>query len=237
MAVAAAFASACTSDGRSRSTAAIILTGGRARRLAGALPATGGKAACLVKGTPLLCRVLEAVAPVAADVFTVGGVFPPLIPVRQVLSLVHVPDRQVGAGPLAGLRDGLVAIHQRCHEAGHTLPECVLLLACDLPWLAPEMLRGLRNRMPDNQIDTQWVIPMVLDHPQFLCSVLRPTLLEPLEAFLATGERDLKGFAAGLDQANTRGVVRIPAADWQLSDPTGAAAADIDTPADLEQAQ
>ena len=90
-----------------------------------------------------------------------------------------------------------VAIHQRFHQTGRSLPTSVLLLACDLPWLSPEILHALRGCLPDNRPDIQWVIPQVVDHPQFLCSVLRPTLLESLEAFLATGKRDFKGFAAG----------------------------------------
>lgn len=218
-------------------TAAIILTGGLARRLASALPPTGGKAACLVQGIPLFTRVLRAVAPVASNVFAVGGVLPPAAVLEQMPSLVHVPDSQPGSGPLAGLRDGLVAIHEWCHEAGHDLPPCVLLLACDLPWLSPNILHELRSRLPDNQLNTQWVIPAVMDQPQYLCSVLRPALLKSLEAFLATSRRDLRGFAKRLAQADTHRVVMISASDWQQSDPAGAAAADIDTPGDLEKAQ
>jgi len=236
MAVPATSASACPSVDRGQETAAIILAGGRARRLAGALPATGGKAACLVKGRPLLSRVFAAVAPVVDHVFTVGGDLPPAV-ARELPGLIHVPDRQLGAGPLAGLRDGLIAIHQRYQEAGHSLPAGVLLVACDLPWLSAEMLHGLRGRLPENRLATEWVIPVVLDHPQFLCSVLRPTLLDSLQAFLATGKRDLRSFATGLAQTDPYRVVMIPATVWQQSDPTGAAAADIDTPADLEQAQ
>lgn len=212
--------------------AAIILAGGAARRLGEKRPA-GGKAACKVAGESLLGRVAAAVAPVIAELVVVGGDPLPTELQERFGGLRQRVDSQPGSGPLAALLDGLADICRRRLMAGQPLPPAVLLTACDLPLLRPALVQTLLDRLPPAAADPAWVIPQVGRQPQYLFSVCRPQLLGPLEAFLATGRRDLRGFATALVEQNADRVVMIPPTTWRQIDPIGAAGRDIDTPADL----
>jgi len=212
--------------------AAIVLAGGAGRRLGKKQPA-GGKAACEVAGETLLGRVVAAVAPVIAEIVVVGGEPVPADLRDRFPSLRQLADSQPGAGPLAAIRDGLVNICQSRSTAGEPLPSAVLLAACDLPLLRPSLVRALLDRMLPAADDPAWVIPQIGSRPQYLFSVCRPQLFGPLQVFLATGRRDLRGFAAALVEHDADWVVMIPPTIWLQIDPVGAAGCDIDTPADL----
>jgi len=212
--------------------AAIILAGGAARRLGAARPA-GGKAACDVGGETLLGRVAAAVAPVIAELLVVGGDPLPADLRKRFGGLRQLADSQSGAGPLAAVRDGLADICHRRSLASRPLPAAVLLVACDLPLLRPSLVRALLGWLPPPPATAAWVIPEIGSQPQYLFSVCRPALLGPLEAFLATGRRDLRGFATAFAGQAPDQVLMIPPAAWQQIDPQGVAGRDIDTPADL----
>lgn len=213
--------------------AAIILTGGAGRRLAAVTPPQGGKAACRFRGEPLRHWVAAAVAPVARDLFLVGGQSPSPVWLQQFPGAVHVPDSVPGAGPLAGLHDGLVAVTQYRQQRGEPLPWGLALLACDLPLLTPALLTSLFAQVPRGAALPQWVIPVVDSQPQYLCSIIRLGVRDRLETFLQSGRRDLRGFAEAL-AAEQVAAVRLLAADcWQQIDPAGLVAEDVDTPADL----
>lgn len=94
---------------------AIVLAGGRARRLDGA-----PKPQLLVAGRRLLDRVLDAV-PDAVRIVVVG---PEQAAARPVLWCREEPP---GGGPVAALAAGLPL----------TSAPTVVLLAADLPWIAP----------------------------------------------------------------------------------------------------
>lgn len=105
---------------------AIVLAGGSAARLGGA-----DKPGLDVGGRTLLARAVDAVAE-AGRVIVVG---PPRELTRPVIWRREDPP---GGGPLAGLAAGLA-------EVG---AELVLVLAADLPWIAPaipELLDALRS--------------------------------------------------------------------------------------------
>lgn len=103
---------------------ALVLAGGQARRLGGV-----HKPGLLVGGIPLLHRVLAAV-PDARPRVVVG---PPQPVPPDVLVVRENPP---GGGPVAALWAGLPALV----DAGW-----VALLAGDLPFLAPAVLRALRH--------------------------------------------------------------------------------------------
>ena len=213
--------------------AAIILTGGAGRRLAAVTPPQGGKAACRFRGEPLRHWVAAAVAPVARDLFLVGGQSPSVAWLQQFPGAVHVPDRVPGAGPLAGLHDGLVAVTQHRQRRGEPLPWGVAFLACDLPLLTPAILAGLFAQVPCGAALPQWVIPVVDSRPQYLCSIIRPGVRDRLETFLHCGRRDLRGFAEALAAEQVAAVTLLAAECWQQIDPGGVVAEDVDTPDDL----
>lgn len=94
---------------------AVVLAGGSARRLGGA-----AKPQLYVGDRTLLDRAVDAVA-VAQQIVVVG----PAQPVgREVIFSREEPP---GGGPVAALAAGLT----------HTAAECVVVLAADLPWIAP----------------------------------------------------------------------------------------------------
>lgn len=102
---------------------AVVLAGGSARRLDGA-----DKPMLEVDGTSMLSRVLDAVA--AARIRVVVGPRRPLDPQRAgppEPTVVWCQEQPPGGGPVAGLAAGLP----------RTAAPIVVLLAADLPWIAP----------------------------------------------------------------------------------------------------
>jgi molybdenum cofactor guanylyltransferase len=112
--------------------AAVVLAGGRGRRLGG--PA---KPAIAVGGRPMLSRVLLAVA--AAEVRVVVGPpdLGPLVPpgVRVVL------EEPAGGGPVAALAAGLPSVPPEVDR--------IVLLAADLPLLTPAAVGRLLEALDD----------------------------------------------------------------------------------------
>lgn len=98
--------------------AVVVLAGGTSRRLDGV-----DKASLVLDGTPLLSRVLDAVA--GHEVVVVGPRRP--VPSGRLVTWT-VEDPPLG-GPLAGLAAGVEALHG-------TTSLWVLALACDLPHAA-----------------------------------------------------------------------------------------------------
>jgi len=203
---------------------AIVPAGGRSRRLAAAV-AAGGKAAVVLDGESLLGRVCRAVASEAGRVIVVAAAGQPLPPLEAAVEVVR--DSQPDRGPLAAVRDGL--LHALARGAR---PRVALVASCDLPDLAPAVVRLLveRARRPG----VSWVVPIVGGHPQVLVSALAGSLLETLAAGTGTpaSPRELLEAVATADPA---GVVRLPEPELVAVDPTLASFADIDTPADLRR--
>jgi molybdopterin-guanine dinucleotide biosynthesis protein A len=117
-------------------TAAAIVAGGRARRLAGA-----DKSRLVVEGRSIIARQIDALQQVADSLFVVAN-----DPDRFVdLGLAVVPDRVSDAGALGGLYTAVVS----------SPAPYVLVVACDLPFLDP----GLLARLADagRQGDGAWI--------------------------------------------------------------------------------
>ena len=162
-----------------KETAAIILAGGTARRLADKRP-PGGKAECIIGGQSLLSIVSGALVPVARLILVVGGELPK-VSSQELVPIRHIPDHQPGSGPLAAVRDGLRWIW---HEHSRSLPQFVILSACDLPSIKSSLVSEMVDRFPQDELSTRWVIPEVGKRLQYLFSVCRPTILQPLDSFL-----------------------------------------------------
>jgi len=208
--------------------AAIILAGGTARRLADKRP-PGGKAECIIDGQSLLSLVSGALGPVTRLILVVGGELPK-VSSQELVSICHIPDRQPGSGPLAAVRDGLRWIW---HEHSKSLPQFVILSACDLPSIKPSLVAEMVDRFPQDGLSTRWVIPEVGKRLQYLFSVCRPTILQPLDSFFAAGGRDFRSFVQYLQEHESTSIHVISDAIWRTIDPNGHAGSDIDTPADL----
>ena len=209
-------------------TAAIILAGGTARRLADKRP-PGGKAECIIGGQSLLSIVSGALVPVTHLILVVGG-DPPKVSSQELVPIRHIPDHQPGSGPLAAVRDGLRWIW---HEHSKSLPQFVILSACDLPSIKPSLVSEMVDRFPQDELSTRWVIPEVGKRLQYLFSVFRPTILQPLDSFFAAGGRDFRSFVQYLQEHESTSIYVISDAIWRTIDPNAHAGSDIDTPADL----
>lgn len=104
---------------------AVILAGGRAERLGGA-----DKPGAVVGGLPLVGRVAAAVRDARA-VVVVG-------PPRDMPGVVFTREDPPGGGPVPALRAGLAEVAS----------PLVVLLAADLPFVAPSHVRALLAAVP-----------------------------------------------------------------------------------------
>jgi molybdopterin-guanine dinucleotide biosynthesis protein A len=193
------------------SITAIVLAGGRARRLGQPKPSA------TVGSDTLLSRALTAVS--ALPTVVVG---PPelsdLIEDRPNVTLVQ--ESPPFAGPVAGIAAGwsLLGTHR-------PNPDWLILLACDLP-RAPEAIQRLLAALPDLDGDTAGVCLTIDDHPQWLCGIYRaPAVGEGLERLELAGGLDSIAVRALLGPLNLR---LVPDADG--------VGFDVDTPDDLRAA-
>jgi molybdopterin-guanine dinucleotide biosynthesis protein A len=173
--------------------------------------------------------VSGALVPVTHLILVVGG-DPPKVSSQELVPIRHIPDHQPGSGPLAAVRDGLRWIW---HEHSKSLPQFVILSACDLPSIKPSLVSEMVDRFPQDELSTRWVIPEVGKRLQYLFSVCRPTILQPLDSFFAAGGRDFRSFVQYLQEHESTSIYVISDAIWRTIDPNAHAGSDIDTPADL----
>ena len=156
----------------------LILAGGRSRRFG------EDKSRHVINGRAMIEHVVEAVAVVAeALLISVGadGAEVDCPPIRQVV------DRYADAGPLAGLHAGLAAAET----------PWLLAVACDMPFITPEVLRALTAvrgpkvdavvaRSPDGRL-----------HP--LCACYHQNIVPVVEAHLEAGTLAMHRLLDGLD--------------------------------------
>lgn len=207
-------------------TVGIVLAGGRGRRLEGPEMPAGGKAAVMLDGTSFLERVVAAVAGEVDRVLVVAAPGQPLPPLPAGVEIVR--DTEPGGGPLAAIRDGLVAAARAA-----PVPRAAFVTACDVPLLGGAVVRMLVAR--SRGTEAAWVVPEWHGHPQVLLSVVALELLPVIEAHLAAGRRDPRGLLFALEAAAPARVVRVAEVDLAAVDAAGDSARDVDTPEDLER--
>lgn len=152
--------------------AAVILAGGGGRRLGG--PA---KPALPVAGTPMLHRVLAAVAD-ASPRIVVGPV-----PVELPADVRSTTEQPSGGGPAAATAAGLALLPPGIGQ--------VALLAADLPLLTSSDLHRLRATLASDP-DLDGAVYVDRDNrPQWLCGVWRLAALSRRRAALPA---DLTGW-------------------------------------------
>jgi molybdopterin-guanine dinucleotide biosynthesis protein A len=214
-----------------QATLGIVLAGGGSTRLASAAATGGGKASLTFQGKTFLEHVVAAVAAEAGQTIVVaapGQTLPALDGVR----IVH--DRTPGAGPLAGIRDGLRAFVGVDHDAAP--PPCLAFVtSCDVPFLRREVVRLLIDTATES--DALWTVPVVHGHRQVLVSVMRVELLPRIDAWLAAGRRDLRGLFGEMARHDPRSVYEVMEKEWKAVDQGLASFVDIDTPEDLQRLQ
>jgi molybdopterin-guanine dinucleotide biosynthesis protein A len=196
---------------------AVVLAGGAARRLGGA-----DKPALPVGGRMLLDRVLTACA-AAGTTVVVGPRRPTARPVRWAR------ERPAGGGPLPALAAGLAALD----AVGPRLPEVVVLLAADLPFLTAATVSALVGAVVAEPSDGGAAEGVLLTDPggrdQPLAAAYRAEPLRRELALLATEHGGLGGLPLRL----LTGELALS----RMSDPTGEASFDCDTWADVATAR
>jgi len=210
----------------------IVLAGGGSTRLGSVAEATGGgKALLTFDGRTLLEHVVAAVA-VEVDRTIVVAAAGQMLPAIDGVRVVH--DLTPGAGPLAGIRDGLRAALAMDHATASP-PYRAVVASCDVPLVRREVVRLLIDVAMESH--ALWTVPIVHGHRQVLVSVMRVELLPRIDAWLAIGRRDLRGLFAEIAREDPRSIREVPEAACKVVDPTLESFVDIDTPADLERLQ
>lgn len=168
------------------------------------------KALQTVGGVEMARLVARALQVVADPVIAVGP--------HAGLGVEAVMDR--GGGPLAAMVAGWDALRSR----GFTGP--VVLAACDLPFIAPELFALLA----EHRQGFQAVIPVHGGRAQPLAAWYAPEALAVARDLVAGGERSMKALTARLE------VRLIPRSRWQAV-AGGRALNDVDTPRQLKDAR
>ncbi len=189
---------------------AAVLAGGESRRMG------RDKRAVAIDGVPMLRRAVLAVASVAGDVLVAcRAESPPSPEILRGLDVRLVHDRLAAAGPLAGLEAALAAARY----------DLVLVVAADMPWLEPAVLRLLVAEAvarPEAQI-----VALATDEaPQPLLAVYRRAALPTVTALLDSGVRPMRSLLAAVP------VAVVEPARWLPLDPTGQSARNVNEPGD-----
>jgi molybdopterin-guanine dinucleotide biosynthesis protein A len=169
------------------SVSAAVMAGGKSRRM-------GRDKAWLDvgDGRPIVQRVIDVLREVADEVFLVAN-----DERYRTLGLRVVPDRFPEGGALGGIATGIgAAAHDR-----------VLVAACDMPFLIPDMFRLLIERSEDADA----VVPKIADEYETLHALYTKACLPPIERALASGKMRVISFfgdvrVRALDEAELRRV-------------------------------
>ncbi|MET0772838.1 MAG: molybdenum cofactor guanylyltransferase [Candidatus Limnocylindrales bacterium] len=184
----------------------LVLAGGASRRMG------TDKRAVPIEGTPMLLRTIERLAGLPV-MLAIDPRDPPNVPLPAHVRVI--PDSRPGEGPLAALEAGLAAL---------TVPT-VLVVAADMPWVEPSVLRLLARRLASHaEVDVACLADSAGPRPLPL-AVRRAATLAHLTSLLDTGERRLRALLPG--------AAVIPPDEWRPLDPRQGTLRDVDVPADL----
>jgi molybdenum cofactor guanylyltransferase len=161
----------------------IVLAGGLGRRMGGV-----DKGLQVLRGKPMVEHVLARLAPQVSEIIINAN--------QNIDAYAAFGPRVVGdeisgfAGPLAGLHAGLKA-------AAHPL---VVTVPCDSPFLPLDLVGRLHSSLKENQLAVAKTGNQA--HPVF--ALVRRSVRENLEAYLAAGGRKIDAWYASL------AVVEVP---------------------------
>jgi molybdopterin-guanine dinucleotide biosynthesis protein A len=167
-----------------------ILAGGASRRMG------SDKAFVEVGGVAMIRRVIAAAA--GCEPIVIAPRTPPYL----ALGVPVYEDRLPGMGPLSGLHAAFAV----------TAADRVVLVACDLPLVRPELIRWLVGR---DDWEGDALIPTVGGYEQGLLAVYRRAGVERVEAAMRRGGVQFDTFRRGLKVA-TVGEREVSAVDADL---------------------
>jgi molybdopterin-guanine dinucleotide biosynthesis protein A len=187
---------------------AAILTGGRARRLAGR-----DKSRLLVGGETIMARQVRELKVVASEILVVGNEQERF----EALALPVVPDVRPGMGSLGGIYTALVsARHER-----------VLVIGCDMPFLTAAFL----SRVVEESVGVDIAMPRTQDGWQPLCACYHRRCEAAIARRLETGQLRV------VDMIPEFRVREIAPDDVARFDPYGDLLMNVNTPEDLSLAR
>lgn len=175
------------------------------------------KASLVLNGRTLLQRTVDAVSEVAGEIVVVVAPGQRLPPVECRRPLRTVEDPVEGHGPLVGIAVGL----------GSVTAPVALVVACDMPFLQPALLRLLAQRAAAGR---RLVVPIEGGQPQPLCSAFRREALKVVQAHIDAGDRKVMSVAGDLD------VDRVSPHEWAAADPGGRSFENVNTVEEFEAA-
>jgi molybdopterin-guanine dinucleotide biosynthesis protein A len=183
-----------------------ILAGGKSRRM--------GKDKLLLPfgSTTVLGTVRRAIEPLVQRLRIVGRE-----PSAAFAPLPSQPDLYPRLGPLSGIHAALATAEF----------DRVLIVACDLPFVTTEFLRGLVERLSP-ELDA--VIPCPGGEPLAVCAIYRTRCLETLTARLKRPDLAAREFARSLKARF------LDDSDLRTLDPSGRALLNLNTPRDYRRA-
>ncbi|MGC2049752.1 MAG: molybdenum cofactor guanylyltransferase [Gallionella sp.] len=185
---------------------AIILAGGDSQRMG------SDKANLLLDGRSLLQSVTATMRPMFPEVVVSSRQHRPDIELPQVC------DDPSCTGPLAGLVAGL----------GHITTAWAFAVACDMPFVVPEVIELLAQRRTGRQA----VVPVVQGYPQPLAAFYACDCREVIRAHLDSGGKNsLQAVLEKLD------VCYVDEAEMMAADPGLRSFFDLDTPQDVARAK
>ena len=185
----------------------VVQAGGKSTRMGG-----NPKALIELGGRSIVERVVAALTPAVDDVLVVTNT-PELY---AFLRLPMVADVYPDHGSLGGIYSGLRA-------AG----EIAFTVACDMPFLHPEVVRLVVERAGEGDV----VIPRVGEQLETMHAAYSQTCLPPIEARLRAGRLKIVGF---FDDVR---VVEIGAAEVARFRDPAIAFMNVNTPDELERAR
>lgn len=183
-----------------------IMAGGQSSRMG------ADKSFVLFDGRPMIEVVLEAVSGLGGETLLITNK-----PADYAhLNLPMVSDLYPDHGPLGGI---YTAVHAATHF--HTL-----VVACDMPWLNRPLLEHMITLCQTADV----IVPRWKKYPEPLHAIYSKACLAPIEAKLKAKRLKITGF---FGQVAVRFVERE---EIELFDRNGRSFANINSPADLQQA-
>ena len=188
-----------------------VLAGGRSSRMG------TDKSFVRVLGRPLIEHVLAQVAGVGDETVIITN----RPDDYAYLGLPLLADVLPGKGALGGLYSAL-------HAAGR---QQVLCIACDMPFIVRPLLDHLLSLRLSLRAECEAVVPRLAGQPEPFRAIYQRDCQAPIRAALDAGRLRVAGILAELS------VRYVDEAEIDRFDPAHLSFVNVNTPADLEQAQ
>jgi len=190
----------------------LLNAGGRSRRM--------GRPKALLRlpgnGEPLIHHIARRLHPLASGLVVVTHL-PAVCQALADLEPLCVADAYPDTGPLGGLATGL-----------HHTPAWALCVACDMPFVEPDLVRLLRHWATE-----EWdaVVPQAQGRLQPLLALYHRRCLGPIQAALQEGHYRMDRW---LHRVRTR---VVSSQELQAVDPLGRSFVNVNTPEDWAAVQ